>query len=198
MRREHVDRAHAFFEKYGRRSVVLARFVPIVRTFLPVTAGIGRMTYRSFIVFNAVGALVWGVGVTLLGYWLGRYEWIGTNIDLVFIVIVLVSFIPIAVEVLKKRKRNKSITTADRDVYMAPPGRRPLPHAPYPHEEETMTQHPHEKETMAQPADPNTASNADAPGHIPLDQLDLSPQGLADAPASQEDTDSIVYIGIPD
>lgn len=115
LRREYVDRAHAFFEKYGRRSVVLARFVPIVRTFLPVTAGVGRMTYRSFIVFNAVGALLWGVGVTLLGYWLGRYEWIGSNIDLIFIVIVLVSFLPIAAEVLKKRKRDKSITT-DRDA----------------------------------------------------------------------------------
>lgn len=116
MRGEYVDRAHAFFQKYGRRSVVLARFVPIVRTFLPVTAGVGRMTYRSFIVFNAVGALLWGVGVTLLGYWLGRYEWIGSNIDLIFIVIVLVSFFPIAVEVLKKRKRDKSTTSADRDI----------------------------------------------------------------------------------
>jgi membrane-associated protein len=104
LKRGYVDKAHGFFEKYGRRSVVLARFVPIVRTFLPVTAGVARMSYRSFIAFNAIGALLWGVGVTLLGYWLGRYEWIGANIDLIFIVIVLVSFIPIGIELMKNRK----------------------------------------------------------------------------------------------
>jgi membrane-associated protein len=108
MKREYVDKAHGFFEKYGRRSVVLARFVPIVRTFLPVTAGVARMSYRAFIAFNAIGALLWGVGVTLLGYWLGRYEWIGANIDLIFIVIVLVSFIPIGIELLKNREAKAS------------------------------------------------------------------------------------------
>lgn len=104
MNREYVNRAHGFFEKYGRRSVVLARFVPIVRTFLPVTAGVGRMSYRAFIGFNAIGALLWGVGLPLLGYWLGRYEWIGANIDLIFIVIVLVSVVPIGIELLKNRR----------------------------------------------------------------------------------------------
>lgn len=104
MRSEYVDKAHGFFEKYGRRSVVLVRFVPVVRTFLPVTAGDAMMSYRFFIAFNAIGALLWGVGVTLLGYWLGRYEWIGANIDLIFIVIVLVSFIPIGMEFVKTRR----------------------------------------------------------------------------------------------
>jgi membrane-associated protein len=104
MKRGYVNNAHRFFEKYGRRSVVLARFVPIVRTFLPITAGVARMSYRAFIAFNTIGALLWGVGVTLLGYWLGRYEWIGANIDLIFIVIVLVSFIPIGIELAKNRK----------------------------------------------------------------------------------------------
>lgn len=105
MRAEHVEKAHSFFLKYGRRSVVLARFVPIVRTFLPVTAGVGRMGYRTFVAFNAVGALVWGGGVTLLGFWLGGYAWIGQNIDLIFIVIVVLSFIPIVLEALKARRR---------------------------------------------------------------------------------------------
>jgi membrane-associated protein len=114
MRREYVDKAHGFFEKYGRRSVVLARFVPIVRTFLPVTAGVAQMTYRSLIAFNAIGALLWGVGVTLLGYWLGRYDWIGTNIDLIFAVIVLASFIPIGVELLKNGRRHPSTDISDR------------------------------------------------------------------------------------
>jgi membrane-associated protein len=103
-RSEHADRAHEFFEKYGRRSVVLARFVPIVRTFLPVTAGVARMRYRTFIAFNAIGALLWGVGVPLLGFWLGRYDWIGANIDLIFILIVVVSVVPIGLELLRNRR----------------------------------------------------------------------------------------------
>lgn len=105
LRAEYVEKAHNFFLKYGRRSVVLARFVPIVRTFLPVTAGVGRMGYRTFTLFNAIGALVWGAGVTMLGFWLGRYAWIGQNIDLIFIVIVAASFVPILVEALKARRR---------------------------------------------------------------------------------------------
>ncbi|ABK05550.1 putative membrane protein (plasmid) [Arthrobacter sp. FB24] len=104
-KRRYVDQAHRFFEKYGRRSVVLARFVPVVRTFLPVTAGVAGMSYHSFFAFNAIGAALWGVGVTLLGFWLGRYEWIGSNIDLIFVVIVVISFVPIAVELLKSRRR---------------------------------------------------------------------------------------------
>lgn len=107
LRGEYVEKAHAFFEKYGRRSVVLARFVPIVRTFLPVTAGVARMRYRSFILYNAAGALLWGVGVTLLGYWLGHFDWIGANIDLIFIIIVLASFVPIGVELVKNRRKQK-------------------------------------------------------------------------------------------
>lgn len=108
LRGEYADKAHNFFLKYGRRSVVLARFVPIVRTFLPVTAGVGKMSYRAFLAYNAVGALLWGVGVTLLGFWLGRYDWIGANIDLIFVGIVLASFIPVGIELLKNRRRKRS------------------------------------------------------------------------------------------
>jgi membrane-associated protein len=111
-RSRYVDRAHGFFEKYGRRSVVLARFVPIVRAFLPVTAGVAGMRYRTFIAFNAIGALLWGAGVPLLGFWLGRYEWIGANIDLIFVLIVLVSVVPIGIELLK----NRAATADDRDA----------------------------------------------------------------------------------
>ncbi|MFE4834916.1 VTT domain-containing protein [Arthrobacter sp. NPDC056691] len=111
-RSEYTDRAHEFFEKYGRRSVILARFVPIVRTFLPVTAGVGRMGYRTFIAFNAIGALLWGVGVPLLGFWLGRYDWIGANIDLIFILIVLISLVPIGIELLKNRRTKSGDTQA--------------------------------------------------------------------------------------
>lgn len=107
-RQEYVDKAHAFFAKYGGRSVILARFVPIVRTFTPVVAGVARMHYRTFIVYNAAGALLWGVGVTLLGFWLGQFTWVGQNIDLIFIVIVLVSVIPIALELFKARRNGRA------------------------------------------------------------------------------------------
>jgi membrane-associated protein len=111
LRGEHVEKAHKFFEKYGRRSVILARFVPVVRTVLPVTAGVAKMEYRTFLAFNAIGALLWGMGVLLLGYWLGRYEWIGANIDLIFILIVLVSVLPIGAELLKNRRAKKTAGT---------------------------------------------------------------------------------------
>ena len=105
---KNVEKAHEFFEKYGGRAVILARFVPVVRTFVPVIAGVAQMSYKTFVTFNAIGALLWGVGVTLLGYWLGQFSWIEENIDLIFIVIVLLSVIPVGVELLKARKSGKS------------------------------------------------------------------------------------------
>ncbi|WP_209911772.1 VTT domain-containing protein [Paeniglutamicibacter psychrophenolicus] len=104
-RKEHVYKAHVFFERFGGRAVVLARFVPIVRTFVPVIAGVAHMRYRVFALYNLLGALLWGVGVTLLGFWLGQYEWVGKNIDVIFIAIVLVSVIPIGLELLKAGRR---------------------------------------------------------------------------------------------
>ena len=104
-RKEYVDKAHIFFERFGGRAVVLARFVPIVRTFVPVIAGVAHMRYRVFVLYNLLGALLWGVGVTLLGFWLGQYEWVGENIDVIFIVIVLISLVPVAVELLKAGRR---------------------------------------------------------------------------------------------
>lgn len=103
--REHVNKAHVFFERFGGRAVVLARFVPIIRTFAPVIAGVAHMRYRVFALYNLLGALLWGVGVTLLGFWLGQYEWVGKNIDVIFIAIVLVSVIPIGLELLKAGRR---------------------------------------------------------------------------------------------
>lgn len=104
-RKEYVDKAHEFFERFGGRAVILARFVPIVRTFVPVIAGVAKMHYRTFIAFNLVGALLWGVGVTLLGHWLGQYAWVGNNIDIIFVAIVLLSVVPIAVELIKARRK---------------------------------------------------------------------------------------------
>ena len=104
-RQEYVHKAHAFFERFGGRAVILARFVPIVRTFVPVIAGVAHMHYRFFALFNLIGAMLWGVGVTLLGFLLGQYEWVGKNIDVIFAAIVLISIIPIGLELLTVRKR---------------------------------------------------------------------------------------------
>lgn len=106
-RQEYVDKTHAYFERYGGRTIVLARFVPIVRTFAPVVAGVAKMPYRTFVTYNIVGALLWGVGVTMLGYFLGQFEFIKANIEIVLIVIVVVSFIPIFIEFIRHRRNNK-------------------------------------------------------------------------------------------
>lgn len=98
-KRENVESAHAFFEKHGGKALILARFVPIIRTFVPVIVGVAQMDKRKFFLYNVIGAVLWGGGVTLLGAWLGQFEWVGKNIDIIFIVIVLISVIPILVEV---------------------------------------------------------------------------------------------------
>ncbi len=108
-----VERAHGFFEKFGGRAVILARFVPVVRTFVPVIAGVAKMNHKTFVAYNLIGALLWGVGVTLLGFWLGQFTWIKDNIDIIFILIVFISVIPILIELLKasmasKKKKNTS------------------------------------------------------------------------------------------
>ncbi|WP_138442598.1 VTT domain-containing protein [Sinomonas susongensis] len=102
-KQENVRKAHEFFERHGGQSLILARFVPIIRTFVPVIAGVARMERRKFFLYNVLGAIPWAAGVTLLGAWLGHYTWVGQNIDLIFLVIVLVSLIPIFVEFAKAR-----------------------------------------------------------------------------------------------
>ncbi|MET7458394.1 VTT domain-containing protein [Streptomyces sp. NPDC005574] len=106
-KQENVVKAHEFFEKYGPKSLVLARFVPIVRTFTPIIAGVSGMKYRSFLTFNVIGGVLWGAGVTLLGSWLGKIDFVNKNIEAILILIVLVSVIPIAIEFLRARSKNK-------------------------------------------------------------------------------------------
>lgn len=102
-KREYADRAHAFFERYGAPAIILARFVPIVRTFITAVAGIGRMDFRKYATYSTVGGLIWAVGVTALGYFLGGIPWVKNNIELVLILVVLISVIPIAIEYLRHR-----------------------------------------------------------------------------------------------
>ena len=105
IKRTHVQRAHNFFEQRGPAAVIIARFVPIVRCFVPVLAGISDMRYRTFLRFDIVGGLLWGVGVTSLGWALGkRYPWLGDKIDVLVLVIVAVSFVPVALEFFKHRR----------------------------------------------------------------------------------------------
>ncbi|SCE79141.1 DedA family protein [Micromonospora chokoriensis] len=111
-KQENVIKAHEFFEKYGARSIVLARFVPIVRTFTPIVAGVSRMNYRTFVTYNIIGGVLWGTGVTVLGYFLGQLPFVKANIELILIAIVAISVVPIAVELLRARMAAKRGTTA--------------------------------------------------------------------------------------
>jgi membrane-associated protein len=106
-KQEYVEQTHAFFEKYGNRAIVLARFVPIVRTFITITAGIGTMTFRRFITYSAIGGVLWATGVTLLGYWLGQVDFVREHIDLLLIVIVGLSVVPIGVEWMRARSARR-------------------------------------------------------------------------------------------
>jgi membrane-associated protein len=103
-KQEHVQRAEAFFEQHGPRAIVLARFVPIVRTFTPITAGVSSMEYRTFVRWNVIGGTIWAFGVTLLGYWLGQVHLIADHIELAIVAVVAVSLLPVALEVLKHRR----------------------------------------------------------------------------------------------
>ena len=102
-KQEYVDKTYSYFDRYGGRTIILARFVPIVRTFAPVAAGVGKMRYRTFIAYNAVGALLWGVGVTVLGYWLGQITFVQENIEFILVGIVALSVVPIVVELLRAK-----------------------------------------------------------------------------------------------
>ncbi|NEC50211.1 hypothetical protein G3I18_16750 [Actinospica acidiphila] len=106
-KQENLEKAHEFMEKYGPKAIVLARFVPIVRTFAPIVAGAGRMKYRTFLTYNVIGGVAWGTGVTLAGYWLGQISFIKENVETILILIVFVSVVPILVEYLRERGKKK-------------------------------------------------------------------------------------------
>ncbi|MGK5632391.1 DedA family protein, partial [Streptomyces sp. URMC 123] len=106
-KQENVEKAHEFFEKHGPKSLVLARFVPIIRTFTPIIAGVSRMNYRSFIIFNIIGGCLWGAGVTLLGASLGKIEFVHQNIEAILVGIVLLSVVPIVIEYLRARAQSR-------------------------------------------------------------------------------------------
>jgi membrane-associated protein len=107
LKKQHLDRTHAFYEKYGGKTIIIARFVPIVRTFAPFVAGIGAMNYTKFIVYNVVGGLAWVAVCLFAGYWFGNFEVVRKNFSLVVIAIIIISVMPMVVEYLRSRRGNR-------------------------------------------------------------------------------------------
>ena len=108
VKEEHLDKTHAFYEKYGSKTIVIARFVPIVRTLAPFVAGIGSMSYKTFLTYNVIGAICWVVGITLAGYLLGGIELVKDNFSKIILLITVLSILPIIIEVLKEKFGKKS------------------------------------------------------------------------------------------
>lgn len=109
LKREYLDQTSEFFEKYGSRALVIGRFVPFVRTFITLVAGVTRMDRHKFFVWSGIGALIWVVSITLLGYFLGQtIPWLGDNIDYVTIGLLAVTAIPISIEWVRARRESDS------------------------------------------------------------------------------------------
>jgi membrane-associated protein len=113
-KREHLDKTHAFYERYGGKTIIIARFVPIVRTFAPFVAGVGQMNYARFAVFNITGAIAWVTIGVYAGYLFGNLEMVKKNFSLILIAIVFVSLLPAAVEFIRAR-RTRSLAAAGAD-----------------------------------------------------------------------------------
>lgn len=113
-KRKYIDETYKYFDRYGGRTIVIARFVPIVRTYAPVAAGVGNMRYRHFVGYNALGAALWGVGVTLLGFALGTVPFVRNNIEALLVVIVAMSLLPVIVEAVRGRLRARREAAAAR------------------------------------------------------------------------------------
>ena len=109
---KYVEQTEDFFVRYGSRALILARFVPIVRTFVTLVAGVGRMNFRRFITYTAIGGILWACGVTIAGYYLGTIPFIHRNIEAALILIVFVSVIPMAVEFFLARRRARQESAA--------------------------------------------------------------------------------------
>ncbi len=102
---EHAEKTTAFFHKYGNRAIVMARFVPIVRTFITVMAGVGKMDRRRFFVYSGIGGVGWATGVTLLGAALGKFDFVHRNLEAMILAIVVVSVVPMVIEYRRERRR---------------------------------------------------------------------------------------------
>ncbi len=111
-KKRYVTETHEFFEKHGPKTIILARFVPIVRTFMPVLAGVSKMDYRKFVMFDIIGAILWAGGITVLGYFLGNVEFIRKNVEAIFLLIVFISILPAIITVVKKLRSGDNVEQA--------------------------------------------------------------------------------------
>ncbi|MDZ4710449.1 MAG: DedA family protein [Saprospiraceae bacterium] len=108
IKQEYIDRTHSFYEKYGPRTIIMARFVPIVRTFAPFVAGVARMTYSKYIKYCIAGAVLWVVVATLAGYFFGALPWVKANFELVVLGIIFISLLPMVFTYLKHQQNKKA------------------------------------------------------------------------------------------
>lgn len=106
VKQEYLDKTHSFYEKYGAKTIIMARFVPIVRTFAPFVAGIAEMDYKKFFSFDVLGGIVWICSLTFAGYFLGNFEFIRKHIEAVALVIIFISVLPIVVQVIRAKARS--------------------------------------------------------------------------------------------
>jgi len=107
-KQSYVTKAHDFLERYGPKTILMARFIPIVRTFAPIVAGVGGMRYRTFLTYNVIGAALWAVGVTMLGHFMGNIAVVRDHIEIAIIGVVLLSLSPVAIEILRDRRHKAS------------------------------------------------------------------------------------------
>jgi membrane-associated protein len=108
VKKEYLEKTHIFFEKHGTKAIIMARFVPFVRTFAPFAAGVGKMDYKKYFTFDVIGGALWIGGLTTAGYLLGEVEFIRKRIDLVCIGIILISVLPIILSYFRNKKVNKA------------------------------------------------------------------------------------------
>jgi membrane-associated protein len=120
--RKHLDRAQEFYEKYGNKTIILARFVPVVRTFAPFVAGIGKMEYHRFFLYNVVGAVAWVLLCLWSGYWFGGIPWVEDHFEAVVVAIILISVLPMVVDYVQARRR----AAVPADPTRAPGGAEPV------------------------------------------------------------------------
>jgi membrane-associated protein len=115
-KRKYIEKTNQYFEKYGGRTLVIAQFVPFVRTYAAAAAGVGRMPYRHFFAFNAIGVVLWAGGVTWLGYALGNVTFVRNNIEALLVLVVFVSVLPLIIEAVRHRLQARKAVVLDGPV----------------------------------------------------------------------------------
>jgi len=108
LNKKHLERTHEFYERYGGKTIIIARFVPIVRTFAPFVAGIGKMTYGRFLSYNVIGGVAWVLGFVMAGFWFGNIPVVKRNFTFVVFAIIIISVMPAVIEVIRQRARAKA------------------------------------------------------------------------------------------